>query len=173
LQLFYIFTFMKTLMLIRHAKSSWQNVGDTDFNRTLNERGIKDAAVMAQRILLEGVEIDTFITSTAVRAISTCKTFATAYNVPHKEIIALEKLYHAPPSVFLDVIESLKDKMNNVAIFAHNPGITEMASLLIRHTEVIDMPTCGIFAVKININSWQDFEGAVKQKLFFKYPKEY
>ncbi len=164
---------MKTLLLIRHAKSNWQNIGDTDFNRTLNERGIKDAAVMAQRILLEGVEIDTFITSTAVRAITTCKTFATAYNVPHYEIIALEKLYHAQPSVFLNVIESLKDKMNNVAIFAHNPGITEMATALTNYTEIIDMPTCGIFAVKININTWQDFETAIKEKLFFKYPKEY
>jgi phosphohistidine phosphatase len=164
---------MKTLFLIRHAKAVPHSFNVIDFERPLNEQGQNDAAMMAQKLILEGIEIDTFITSTALRAITTCKTFATAYNIDHNEIITLGKLYDAPYEVFYDIIEGLNDKINNVAIFAHNPGITEMASLQTTPMEFIDMPTCGIFAVKIEIDAWKNFRKGVKEKLFFKYPKEY
>lgn len=169
---FYI-CFMKTLFLIRHAKAVSHSFNLLDFERPLNEQGQKDAAVMAQKLILEGIEIDTFITSTALRAITTCKTFATAYNIEHKEIIALEKLYNAPFEIFNDVIEALNDKINSVAIFGHNPGIMEMASMQTKPMEIIDMPTCGIFAIQIKIDTWKDFKNGSKEKLFFKYPKEY
>jgi phosphohistidine phosphatase len=164
---------MKTLFLIRHAKAVPNSFNMLDFERPLNEQGQKDAALMAQKLLLLGIEIDSFISSTAQRAITTCKTFATAFNVEHKEIVALHKLYNAPYDVFYDVIEGLNDKINSVAIFAHNPGITEMACMQTNPMEFIDMPTCGIFAVTVDIDSWKNFRKGTKNKLFFKYPKKY
>jgi phosphohistidine phosphatase len=162
---------MKTLYFIRHAKSSWANFGQTDFERPLNDRGIKDAAEMAKRLLAKNISIDSFVTSSAVRAHTTCKAFATAYH-KETEIILVPKLYHAPPHVFYEVINDLKDELNDVAIFAHNPGITEIVSTQTRPMQLIDMPTCGIVAVTANIHSWKEYEAAEKNILFFAYPKE-
>ncbi len=162
---------MKTLLFIRHAKSSWANIGQTDFDRPLNDRGTKDAADMAQRLLAKKIVIDTFITSTALRALTTCKAFASAYN-KESNIVLVPKLYHALPYIFYEVIKELDDEMNNVAIFAHNPGITEMVSTQTKPMQLIDMPTCGIVAVNTNIHSWHDYEKAEKAVLFFTVPKE-
>jgi phosphohistidine phosphatase len=163
---------MKTLLLIRHAKSSWANIGQSDFDRPLNERGLKDAVEMAQKLVNQNIAIDTFISSTAKRAYNTCKAFASAYNVKNDEIILVDKLYHAPPHIFYEVIKDLKDDMNSVAIFAHNPGITELASTITGTVKLVDMPTCAVFAVQANIDNWQDFTAANKDFLFFKFPKE-
>ncbi len=162
---------MKTLLFIRHAKSSWANIGQTDFERPLNDKGKKNAAEMAQRLLVKKIVIDTFVTSTALRALTTCKAFASAYNKESK-IVLVPKLYHAPPHIFYEVIEELDDEVNNVAIFAHNPGITEMVSTQTKPMQLIDMPTCGIVAVTTNIHSWHDYEKAEKAILFFTSPKE-
>ncbi len=163
---------MKTLLLVRHAKSSWANIGQTDFDRPLNEKGIKDAEALGKKLFAKNILIDTFITSTAKRAYTTCKAFADAYNKNNAEIILIDKLYHAPPYVFYEVIKDLKNNMNNVAIFAHNPGITELASTITGSVKLIDMPTCGIYAVQANIDYWKDFATAKKDFLFFKYPKD-
>lgn len=163
---------MKTLFLIRHAKSSWANIGQTDFDRPLNDRGKNDASSMAQKLFAENILIDTFITSPAKRALTTCKAFADAYQKDNDAIILTDKLYHAAPHVFYEVINELKDEMNNIAIFAHNPGITELASTITGKVKLIDMPTCGVYAVQAHTNSWQDFATAEKEFLFFKFPKE-
>lgn len=163
---------MKTLLLIRHAKSSWANIGQSDFDRPLNERGLRDAAEMAQKLVTQNIAIDTFVTSTAKRAHTTCKAFASAYNISNDKIILVDKLYHAAPHIFYEVIKDLKDDMDGVAIFAHNPGITELASTITGTVKLVDMPTCAVFAVHANIDSWQGFAAANKDFLFFKFPKE-
>jgi phosphohistidine phosphatase len=163
---------MKTLYFIRHAKSSWANIGQKDFDRTLNERGIKDAGEMAQKLFSKNIVIDGFVTSTAVRAHTTCKAFASAYGKKESEIVLVDKLYHAQPHIFYEVINSLDNDKSHVAIFAHNPGITEMVSTQTRPMQLIDMPTCGIVAVTANIDTWDVYETAEKTILFFTYPKE-
>jgi phosphohistidine phosphatase len=162
---------MKTLILIRHAKSSWANIGQSDFDRPLNDRGVKDAAEMAEKLFAQNVTIDTFISSTARRAHTTCKAFASKYN-KNEDIILVDKLYHAAPHIFYEVINELNDDINSVAIFAHNPGISELASTITSKPSWIDMPTCAVYAVQANITSWKDFKDAEKTFLFYKYPKE-
>jgi len=160
---------MKTVLLVRHAKSSWDNTTLKDFDRTLNSRGLRDAPAMAKRLLDKKVAIDGFISSPAVRAITTCTIFANAYG-KEDSIITYKDLYNAPPTVFSKVIKATSNKLNNIAIFAHNPGITDFANSL-TGTHVDDMPTCAIFAVQANIGSWEDFDHADKTFLFFDYPK--
>ena len=161
---------MKTLLLIRHAKSSWDNVLQKDFDRTLNERGVKDAPEMAKRLLKKHVTIDAFITSPAVRAFTTCKFFAKAYGRAETDIIQVPKLYLAPVPVFYEVVANIDNAINDAAIFSHNDGITSFVNGL-TNTHVDDMPTCSIYAVKIAINSWRDFKKADKEFWFFDYPK--
>jgi len=161
---------MKQLLIIRHAKSSWAVQGQNDFDRPLNERGQRDAPMMAQRLFDKHVAIDAFISSTANRALTTAYYFAETYQIPKKSIIQFRELYHAPASVFYNVISKLDDKINAAGIFSHNPGITEFVNLLTT-TRVDDMPTCAVFAVEADISQWKEFKSARKVYWFFDYPK--
>ena len=163
---------MKTLIIIRHAKSSWANIGEADFDRPLNERGKKDAPEMAEKLLAANIKIDAFVSSPAKRAKKTCKAFMEMYNVERENIILIDELYNAQVATFYQVVSSLKNDYNNVAMFSHNPGISEFANSLCNGVDIDDMPTCAVFAVQINIDDWKDFESAEKKFLFFKYPKQ-
>ncbi|MDB5191244.1 MAG: histidine phosphatase family protein [Segetibacter sp.] len=160
---------MKLLLLIRHAKSSW-DYAVSDRDRPLNERGIKNAPEMAKRLLKKKIEIDRFISSPATRAYTTAVYFAGAYDVKNKHIITVPALYEATLNVFYSVVEDQNDSDKTVAIFSHNPGITEFANSL-SNARINNMPTCGIFAVKANIKLWKDFKNAPKEFLFFDFPK--
>jgi phosphohistidine phosphatase len=162
--------FMKTLLLIRHAKSSWDQPGLTDFDRTLNERGKKDAPAMAKRVKEKGLEPDHLISSPAKRARKTAKCFAEEFGFKKEDIKLVEALYGATPTEFLQVVKDIDDSYSVVAIFSHNPGITEFASTL-TNVRVDDMPTCAVFAMQIETDTWKDFVAAEKNFLFFDYPK--
>jgi phosphohistidine phosphatase len=161
---------MKQLLLVRHAKSSWANVGQDDFDRPLNDRGLKDAPSMANRIKTKGVQIDQFISSTALRAFTTASFFAAAYEQKPSSIFQLKQLYHAPPAVYYEVIQNIDDSIDTAAIFAHNPGITDFINELDLNY-VSNMPTCGVFTINIETDHWNDFNKAKKVFWFFDYPK--
>jgi phosphohistidine phosphatase len=161
---------MKELLLVRHAKSSWANMGQEDFDRPLNDRGNRDAPAMAARIKNKGVQIEQFISSPALRAITTASYFAETYQVASSSIVQLNHLYHAPPSVYYQVIQDMDDSIKTAAIFAHNPGITDFMNEL-DLIYIPNMPTCGVFAMKINTTSWQNFNQSKKEAWFFEYPK--
>ena len=161
---------MKQLVIIRHEKSSWDFSILNDFDRPLNNRGNMDAPAMAKRLLDKKIAIDAFISSTAKRAFTTAKYFAETYQQKEKNIVALPQLYHAVPSIFYDVINKIDDDLNTVAIFSHNPGITNFVNELTA-IKVDDMPTCAAFAITIDCKKWQDFRNATKAFWFFDYPK--
>ena len=161
---------MKTLLLVRHAKSSWDDPEMKDFDRPLNDRGKKDAPEMAQRLKDKGLKIDLFVSSPAKRAKKTAKIFAEVYDVKKDDIQLVEELYHASPSAFTKAIAELANKQDVVAVFSHNPGITEYASSL-TNVRIDNMPTCSVFAVQADVDSWSGFEEAEKSFLFFDYPK--
>lgn len=161
---------MKQLLIIRHAKSDWSNPLLTDFERTLNDRGNRDAPLMAKRLKEKNIAIDTFVSSTANRALATAIYFAKAYDKKEKDILQLDELYHASVNIFYTTIESLQNKSNSVALFSHNPGITDFVNSLTK-TRIDNMPTCSIFAIKVDIESWASFSKAKKDFWFFDYPK--
>ena len=161
---------MKSLLIIRHAKSSWDNPLQHDFDRPLNKRGNKDAPEMAMRLKEKGIAIDGFISSPANRALSTAIYFAETYGVDSGSILQKKELYHAPVKVFYDVITQVEDSCNTIAVFSHNPGITDFVNTL-TNTRIDDMPTAGIFGIKAAINSWKDFSKGEKEFWFFDCPK--
>jgi len=160
----------KYLLLVRHAKSSWSDFSIKDFDRPLNDRGKKDAPMMAQRLLDKEIKIDAFITSPAKRARKTAELFAKQYKANKDQIVFLDELYLANPSVFSEVIGKTDDQFDTIAVFSHNDGITAFANTLTQ-TKTDNIPTCGIFAVKIKAEHWSDFPGAEKEFWFFDYPK--
>lgn len=161
---------MKTVFLVRHAKSDWADPSLSDFERPLNHRGKRDAPVMAQRLLERKINVDVFISSPAKRAARTAKIFAETFDYKKGNIDFKEKLYLAEPEIFLSVITDIGNDFDSVAIFSHNPGITDFANQL-TDARIDNIPTCGIFAVAAKCDKWKDFESAEKKFLFFDYPK--
>ena len=161
---------MKTLIAIRHAKSSWDAAGQKDFDRTLNERGKKDAPEMAERLKEKGLKIDLFVSSPAKRAYKTARYFADVFKKGKEEILLVDQLYEAPLEMFYNVVSSLNNKHDVVALFSHNPGITAFVNTL---TEVRtdNMPTCSLFAVQAETKDWETFKESSKKFLFYDYPK--
>lgn len=158
---------MKTLYLIRHAKSDWsQNV--SDFERPLNERGHRDAPKMAEFLFNKGISIDQMISSPAKRAFTTCQYFASQFE--NTKIITEPDLYMPDISDFIRTINSIQDSENSVALFAHNEGITYFANSL-TDENIVNIPTCGIVGFSADCETWKDFMKTPKKFLFFYYPK--
>jgi phosphohistidine phosphatase len=163
---------MKTLLLVRHAKSSWDDPSLPDFERKLNDRGKSDAKMMAKKIKEKEIKIDLFVSSPAKRAKKTAKIFMKEFDAKEKNLLILPSLYEASVQNFYDAVESLDDKENTVTLFAHNPGITEFINSL-QCSSVYEMPTCAVFAAKIKTKEWKNFREAEKEFLFFDYPKKH
>jgi len=161
---------MKQLIVIRHAKSSWDFTSLNDAERPLNERGHKDAPKMAKHLLKQGIAIDAFISSPAKRAFTTATYFAEAYGKKGKEIIKAPGLYHASEPVVYELLCTLDDTLSSIAIFSHNPGITTFVNGL-TDSSIDFMPTCGVFAVKIQSDTWKDIMYSKKEFWFFTAPK--
>jgi phosphohistidine phosphatase len=161
---------MKKLILVRHAKSSWETATLSDFDRTLHARGHVEAPMMGQRLKERVGNIDVFISSTAVRALDTATYIAAAFEVQPKDIQTFDSLYHPPVEVFDSIISSIDNRYESAAIFSHNPGITYFVNQLT--DRIIDnVPTCGIFCVDINTKDWKLWKEAPKTFSFFDYPK--
>jgi phosphohistidine phosphatase len=161
---------MKTLLLVRHAKTQTESESGKDFDRMLTDRGNKDAAHMAQRLHEQKVHLDALVTSTAKRAMETAQYFLKQYKGDGTVLVEEPGLYDAAPPAYHHIIEALDDKWKRVALFAHNPGITDMANKLeVAHVD--SMPTAGVFAITADTTEWKDFDKAEKRFLFFDFPK--
>jgi len=163
---------MKTLLIVRHAKSSWDLLGQPDIERPLNERGKRDAPDMAKRLIEKDIRIKLFLSSPAKRARKTAKLFAEEYKVSKDEIRISDDLYEAGVKDFYNVISTIENEHTVVAIFSHNPGITDFVNTLVPGIRVDNMPTCSVFAVSFEQGSWEEFAEAKKKFLFFDYPKK-
>ncbi len=157
---------MKTLILVRHAKSDWPEDTD-DFDRPLADKGIHDAENMAEHLKKESIIIDRFLSSPALRAFTTCQLFNEVYKVP---VETLQQLYNASESVFENLITEIPDGFNSVAMFSHNNGISNFANSM--SEQVFMMPTCGVAGFEIDCDSWSEFHDATKRLAFFYEPKK-
>ena len=157
----------KTLIIVRHAKSSWTSPSLRDFDRPLNDRGHHDAPMMAKRFRARSVPVDRWISSTANRAKTTAGYFATEFDIT----LQLEpELYHASLETFLQLIHAFDESWNSVAIFSHNPGITELVNYLGGGSVRLDnLPTCGMVGFRFPSTRWTMVEKG--EFLFFDAPK--
>jgi phosphohistidine phosphatase len=161
---------MKTLIVVRHAKSSWDDFSIEDKDRPLNERGKKDAPVMAERLREKIKKIDSFISSPAKRARKTAGFFIKEYDGAADDIVIEQQLYPGGTSALYNTVSGINDKHDVVALFSHNPGVTDFVNTLTDH-RIDNMPTCSVFAVRSDIKHWKDFKDAKHQLLLVDYPK--
>lgn len=163
---------MKTLYLIRHAKSSWEDLNMSDINRPLNPRGLRDAPFMAKMLVAKEGKVDLIVSSPANRAFTTATYFAKEMAIPEEAILVQRKIYEAYPEEVLSVIKNLDNQHGSALIFGHNPTFTSLANRF--STDYIsNQPTCGIVKLEANIDQWADFDGAQTQRTAFYFPKQY
>jgi len=162
---------MRTLFLIRHAKSSWDNPGLRDFNRPLNERGLREAPLMAQLLANRGVQPDLLVSSPAKRALTTALFFAEKFGIADEQVLREQDIYEAAPTDILQIISHLPDSAAVVCLFGHNPTFTDVANRF--SDDFIDnVPTCGIVQIESEAESWKTmYEGNSRVKAHF-FPKE-
>ena len=121
---------MKTLFLIRHAKSSWDDTALPDKDRPLGDRGRRDAPKMGKRLAKRDVKPDLILSSPARRALTTAEIVAKKLDYKLKDIVVDDRLYAGAVHDLLNVIHKVGDKLERVMLFGHNPELTELAHRL-------------------------------------------
>jgi phosphohistidine phosphatase len=153
---------MKVLLLLRHAKSSWESAGLTDHDRPLNNRGKRDAPRMGKVLLEEGIVPEIIISSSAIRARSTAKKVAKSSNYKG-EVIIESSLYRGGPIEYLNVLRRQPDQARTVLMVGHNPDIEQLLEMLTRK-EII-MPTCSLAAVNLPMDQWKKLTNSTKAEV--------
>ena len=156
---------MKKIILIRHAKSDWSIPGIGDIDRPLNDRGYSDAHRVGAELKKSISEKTIFVTSPAIRAMSTSLIIARETKYPQGKIMICPELYDAERGDYESVIQSLDNNFECVLIFGHNPTISEVINKLLR-TDVGEISTCSVFALTFEIKGWEDIIGT-KGKIDF------
>ena len=162
---------MKTLYLLRHAKSSWDEPGLDDFERPLNHRGEKDAPKMGKRLRKAGVHLNQIVSSPARRAMATAKLVAGEMNISEKKVREEKGLYHVGPEDILAIVHSFSDAHESVMLVGHNPGLTEFADELLGE-DLGNIPTAGIVGATLKITSWKEAAWGCGKMEMFEYPKK-
>jgi phosphohistidine phosphatase len=163
---------MKTLTLIRHAKSSWKFPDLSDYDRPLNKRGRRDAAMMAARLAARGFAPQRIITSPAVRAHFTAKAMAGAIALPSQRLEVAPLMYGAAVQDLLQLIRELAPDERWVALVGHNPEFTLLARRLSGRT-IENMPTCAVVESHFETDRWQRIgaDGLIASRSDFDFPK--
>ncbi|MCU0435347.1 MAG: histidine phosphatase family protein [Bacteroidia bacterium] len=162
---------MKTLWLVRHAKSSWQLNMLPDNERPLNDRGYRDAHEMPARVLTGFAKPTCMLVSPAVRTYTTALIFARHLRFPSDQFTLAPQLYESGVNEYLAVLRNTASTHNHVMLFGHNPVITELANTLCR-AGIENVPTCGIVCIEHSHAHWAELGKAPARLLSFDFPKK-
>ncbi len=163
---------MKKLLLVRHANTKQPDFGERDFDRELLPRGEKEAPLMAKLVKDKGITIDAYISSPSMRTRQTANAWCKVFGDDKSGVIYFDYLYHAGINEYYKALETLNKKVETVAIFGHNFGITDFADQLCEEVHIDQMPTGSVFAVNVPIEKWKDVREAKNKFAFFETPKE-
>lgn len=161
---------MKTLFLVRHAKSGRDDPMLPDKDRPLNERGMRDAARVGEQLAKRDVRPDLIVSSPARRALTTAEIVARTIDHRPRDIVVDERLYAATPDDLVAVVHECDDKARCVMLFGHNPELTELAHRL--SAKITDMPTCAVAEFAFDTRSWSKVGEREPAKATLHYPKE-
>jgi len=162
---------MKTLCLVRHAKSSWKYPNLDDFERPLNKRGHKNAPFMGKILKKLKVAPDLIISSPANRAAMTTRIIAAALDYPLENIRFSEAIYEFSEKALINVVKQIDDAVNQAMVVGHNPAINGLANF-IGDQPISNIPTCGVFCVELDISAWANINALCGKLKFFEYPKK-
>jgi phosphohistidine phosphatase len=145
---------MKTLFLVRHAKSSHGDLSLGDRERPLNDRGRHDASMMGKRLARHAIQPDRLVSSPALRALTTAQLFADALGHRREDIVVEDRLYASSADALLALVRALDATLDRVMLFGHNPEFSELARRL--SGKAFDMPTCAVVQFSFDTLQWSD-----------------
>ena len=160
----------KQLLVIRHAKAEEADFKKPDFKRALSHRGEKNAQEMAKRLKTKDLQPQILYSSPALRAISTARFFADELGISQSEIIQDQEIYEALTDTLLHCINQLDDQADFVALFGHNPAITDLVNKFCG-ADIYNIPTCGIALIQFPFDSWNLLSMGTGELILYDYPK--
>jgi phosphohistidine phosphatase len=153
---------MKTLTLLRHAKSGWDDPIARDFDRPLNPRGRRAARTIGQEMRAQGLRFDRVVASPALRVVETLEDLAGGYGASLGQAYD-QRVYLASPAILLDVIHQTDDAADRLLIVGHNPGLEGLALLLarggndgLRDALAVKYPTAALVEIAFPVDHWKD-----------------
>lgn len=152
----------KLLLILRHAKSSWEFAELSDHDRPLNSRGKRDAPRIGRKLLKEGLIPQLIISSPAVRAYSTAEKVAKSSGYDG-EITVDSSLYGSGYTEYLNVLQIQNDQHEIIMLVGHNPQSERLLEILTG--KMITMPTCTVACVTLNIRKWKEVKAHTKGEL--------
>ncbi len=162
---------LRSLTLIRHAKSSWDHPELQDFDRPLNRRGLQDAPMMGQRLARANYRADAVISSPARRAITTAESIAAEIGFDADQIQQDPLVYGASLGALTEVVRGIGNRVRHAVLVGHNPGITQLCNFL-GDSRIDNLPTCGLARMEFDAESWEDVPRQKGHLAEFDYPKK-
>ncbi len=167
---------MKTLTLLRHAKSGWDDPVARDFDRPLNPKGHRAAAMVGRHMRSQGLEFDQVVASPAARVVETLAEVGTGYG---GDLAPLwdQRLYLASAGTLLDVVHELPDAVDRVLFSGHNPGLEELVLLLagdnaLRDSVEVKFPTASLAELRFDVNRWEEVAAGGGELVRFTRPRD-
>lgn len=164
---------MKTLYLLRHAKSSWKFEDLSDHDRPLAKRGRTDAPLIGQELCERKVTPDLMVSSSAVRALSTATLVAKELDYAPEKIGVQEELYRIDASSLLHFAQGMPDEYEQVMLVGHNPTFTELVNMLVPDKSIANLPTAGVVGISFDCSHWGQISSDNAKLLFMDIPKNY
>lgn len=159
---------MKTLYIVRHAKSSWEYEGIKDIDRPLKKRGINDAYLISTVLHKKIERPSVFVSSCANRALHTAMIFSYSFNFPLANIKISKSLYSFSDGYLIKTVKALDDGFDSAIIFSHDHGISDFVNNY-GHKNIDHVPTCGVVAIEFKTNHWKNIKNG--KTLFTEFPK--
>ena len=161
---------MKTLYIMRHAKSSWKFEELSDHDRPLNKRGRTDAPLMGQELAANNVKLQLILSSPAVRAITTATLVARELDYDADDIAIEDRMYGASAAELLEIAHEAPDQVDCMLMVGHNDALSEFANML-SPKQLSSMPTAGVVALRFDCEKWRDVSRSNAELLFYDIPK--
>ena len=161
---------MKTVFLVRHAKSSWREEKLIDLDRPLRPKGISDACRSAERMIEKGAYPDLIISSPAIRAVHTSLIFARQFDFPVHRINMNDALYENQKEAIVEVLENLQNELDFVMLVGHDPALTNLANEFLKNPKE-KLPTSSILCLKFKVDDWKMIKSKRPRLSFYISPR--
>lgn len=159
----------KTLYLVRHGKALSSGALE-DHERPLSEQGEGEVREIGSLMAREGWIPDWVLSSTAVRAMETARLICVELGIDHGRIVQVPELFHAEAGKFMWSLRKRLHGETAVLVVGHNPGITDVANLLVEGAGIGDMPTASLIVLDLDLETWQDLRGAKGERRAYAIP---
>lgn len=161
---------MKTLYLLRHAKSSWQQPELNDMDRPLLEKGLKRSKLIIDYLIDKKIKVDLIISSPALRALKTAEIFAHALRYPIDQVLIEKKVYSGDEDALMELFFDISPRINSLMIVGHNPTLTNFANYFL-DPHIDYLPTSGVVSIGFKTEKWEKIYTAERKTNFVVYPK--